>query len=514
MSSKMLLSALAAVAAIAVIAAPQDPSFEYPGAKHVGFDVPKEEPALAPQVSERVSVSFKNASMREVLDWLKNQGVSFVVKDEQIDKDARVSINLVNRPVEDFMRALATAWEGHWTQEKDIWVFHEGRDPNAAQELFGKLDQTTPLTRIEGAPFMNPSWVEGAKGFGQLTPGKMTKEQQEEFKKVFEKMNDPRGWEEFQKKWEQSGKDYEKTWKNKEFQLDPKMMEEMQRKAFEMAKTGEKFQFEPGMKGFKWDGKDFKPLDEKQLMEMQKHALEMAKESQKWTKLGPNGIIIDGKNWQNLDEKQLKELEKSGIKVSKNGNEFRYEMKPLDEKQMKEMQQRLSELSKQDKFRYNFKPFDEKQLKELQKQEIAINKDGKMWRIDPKNMDEQRMKELEKAGIKVSRSGDQWRYEVKPLDQNKIRTLRGRALQDAKAGRKLGQFFNGPEVSTRTSSHNLKAIYDSLTPTQEQKLKRLGYINYSDLNSNQRAMLGVITDDSWTISYKTDKVNLTIKSDR
>src|SRR4051812_23183729 len=81
MTSKLLVSALAAVAAIVVVAAPQDPSFDYPAAKHVGFDQPKDEPVLAPleqqDKSDRVSVSFTNATVREVLDWLKNQGMNF-----------------------------------------------------------------------------------------------------------------------------------------------------------------------------------------------------------------------------------------------------------------------------------------------------------------------------------------------------------------------------------------------------------------------------------------------------
>src|SRR5689334_9524969 len=97
MTSKLMLSALAAVAAIAVVAAPQDPSFDYPAAKHVGFDQPNEAAPQTPEParqerSDLVSVSFTDATVREVLDWLKNQGVSFVVTDQQVDKDSHVSI--------------------------------------------------------------------------------------------------------------------------------------------------------------------------------------------------------------------------------------------------------------------------------------------------------------------------------------------------------------------------------------------------------------------------------------
>jgi len=405
MSTKMLLSALAVVAAVAVIAAPQDPSFEYPAAKHVGFDLPKEDASQAPQSSERISVSFRNATIREVLDYLKSQGVNFVVGEDQLNKEGHVNINVVNQPVEGLMQALAGAWNGRWERKNDIWVFHKGRD------MF------EGITDSGGAVFAPAQkaggWTEGGKftpsePFMNLQGQKMTQQQEEDLKKALQKMNDPKQWEEFQKNWEKWTKDYEnnakefeKAFKDKKFEykFDSKQLEEMQKQAKEFSKNGKFFKFEPGQNGFIWDGKDMK-IDQKQLEEIRKNAVEMSKEGAKMKNFKPGqGFTWDGKAFKPLTEKQLKEL--------------------------------------RDSVRFNKTPFD-----------------GNFYR------------------------------------------------------------FNGPEISSSASAHNLKAIFESLTPAQEEKMKRLGYINYSDLNSRQRSLLGVITDDSWTITYKAGKVNLTIKSDR
>jgi hypothetical protein len=436
MSSKMFLSALAGVAAIAVVAAPQDPSFEYPGAKHIGFDVPKDEPALFGQATERVSVSFKNASLREVLDWLKNAGVSFVVGDDQVNKDSKTNINIMNQPVDQLMRALASSWGGHWEKQKDIWVFKKGQDVFGAPTIaegapFTRLDKL-PETVIAGDKAFKtlPGSVFtterdgkvrtllGAQGHGYVLGdhGEMTKEQEQALQKSLERMNDPKAMEEFKKSWEkwakeyeQNFKEFEKNWqrKNFEYKFDEKALQDMQKKSMDMAKAGKVFQFDSknGGKGMLFDGKEFKPLDEKMLKEMEKHQTDMAK--------------------------------------------------------------RLSEM------RFYTTP-DVKVQKSLADAEVKIAR--------------ARAEGAAKAGrTQVRRSG---------APSGSIRR------------------FASPEVGSFTSEHNLKAIYETLTPAQEIKLKRLGYINYSDLNSKQRALLGVITDDGWTISYKTDKADLTIKSDR
>jgi ribosomal protein S4E len=331
--------------------------------------------------------------------------------------------------------------------------------------------------------------------------------------------------------------EFRKTWQDKAFQFkfDDK---EMQKHFQEMEKNGQLFKLAPGQKGFIVDGKNFKPMDEKQMKEMEKHFQEMGKDGLfQHFKMDPNhkGFIVDGKNFKQFDEKQMKEMQKhfeemekssafQHFKIDPNQKGFIVDgknFKPMDEKQMKELHKHLQEMEKSGAFQHfkmepgqkgfswgeDFKQLDGQQIKEMQKHFQEMGKDGffKSFKIDPN----------QKGYIMDGKT-------QRPMTDKEMKTWRDKLEKAAKANAKghpftwnsEKSFFDGPNVSTSASAHNLKAIYDTLTPAQEQKLKRLGYINYSDLNSKQRNLLGVVTDESWTISYKTDKASLTIKSDR
>jgi hypothetical protein len=515
MSSKMFLSALATVAAVAVVASPQDPSFEYPAAKHVGFDVTKDDSQSSQ--SDKVSVSFKNATVREVLDWLKNQGVNFVIGDDQINKESRININVMNQPVESFMKALAGAWAGHWEKKEDIWVFRQGANP------FGERSAL-----FSGDAAKNPfTVVDGLKGDSKIYEGqlgdqrKLTEAQRAELQQSLGKM-DRKALEEFQKNWQ--GKEFQ-------FKFDEK---ELQNHLKEMQKDGKFFKMDPNSKGFLIDGKDFKMFDEKQMKDMQKHFEEMERSGAfKHFKMDPNskGFIIDGKDFKMFDESHMKDMQKHFEEMEKSGAFKHFKLDPnskgfivdgknfkqLDEKQMKEMQKHFKELETRGNF-YKMDP-----------NKSGIIVDGKTFKLDEKHLKdmERHFKEMEKSGnfYKLNPNSKGFIVDgktMKPMNEKEMKLWRDKIEKSAKARSKDRTFmwnsdksiYGGPNVSTSASAHNLKAIYESLTPAQEQKLKRLGYINYSDLNSKQRGLLGVVTDESWTISYKTDKAALTIKSDR
>lgn len=471
MSSKTILSALAAVAAIAIVAAAQDPTFEYPAAKHVGFDVPKDSLFQGSASSGSVSVSFRNATAREVLDWLKNEGVNFVVDDGQINKDGRVSLNVVNKPLQTVMDALARAWGGHWEKKNDIWIFRKGVDFfSSSGDLAG-----TPAPNTAYAPYLqNRLKSDGAivakiDNLDQVLriQGDLGKERSEALTKALQK-DDSKSWEEFAKAWQKWAQEYEKNFrefeknfkgKDFDFKMNVKMLEEMQKHAQDMAKAGEKMRSQtlpPGSHGFTWDGKDFKPLDDKQWQEMQKHFEEMGK--------GAHGLTWDGKDLKPFDDKKLlQEMQKRNEEMTKKSADMA--------KRSADMARKMAEEAKKN-------------------QRIYFN-DGKGYKVKTYTWDGKDFKSFGDQKGKVE-------YHVVPPGNQEGRI----------------RFYKGPDVTTGLSTHNLKAIYDSLTPTQDEKLKRLGYINYRDLNSNQRKLLGVITDESWSITYKTDKANLTIKSDR
>lgn len=376
MTSSLMLSALAAAAAILVVASPQDPSFDYPGAKHIGFDQARQAPEPAARQDQgRLSMSFSDATVGQVLDWLKSKGVDFVVSDEQVDKDSHISINLNNQPLAAVMDALGRAWNGRFERQGDIWVFRKG-----SLEMF-----STKAAFPEMAPA--PARVLTVPG---VPAG--SKEEQELWRKSFDKMNDPKHWAEIEKH------------------------------MAEIEKNGKVFRYElkAGQRGLTLDGKDLKPLDEKQIKAMQAQGLAMAKQAEAMAKQSK------------LTDEQAKQFEKRAVEMAKAGRDFTFVVPDM-------------------------KPLTELQIKALGAKDRADMGFARVWQSGP-------------SAVAIGGHG--------------------------------------------LSSRNLKAVYDLMTPTQTEKMNRLGYINYSDLNSKQRAILGVITDDNWTISYKTDKVNITIKSDR
>jgi len=558
MSSKIFLSALAAVGAIAVIAAPQDPTFEYPAAKHAGFNLPKDDSQSSPQAAERISVSFKNATVREVLDWLKNQGINFVVGDDQVDKDGHININVLNQPVENLMHALGAAWDGHWVKKNDIWVFKEGEDPfdnavfspKAADGNSSFKNDSAGDLHVLTSPFAETMKPLAGKlpGAGVLLDGVLPdgvlgeailgiqtdqgKQQEEAAQKALKNQNDTRAWEDFAKKWEEWAKEYEKTFEdfqknfppshsrkgqNFDFKFDDKQLQELQKQIEEMARQGERFRMNlgPGARGFTWDGQTLKPFDEKQFKEIENQSKDWAKQSEKLRldmKAGQKNFIWEGQNFKPLQDKQLQEMLKHAQEMEKQGEKFRMDMKPGQKGFTWDGQ--------------TFKPFDEKQLKEIEKQakEMAkasakgrMGQNGFIWSgKDFKPFDDKQLKDMQKQAEEMAKAGQQLRLKMKPgangftWDGQTLKPFTDKQFTKAfgKNQEPLAWLREGG-LSTR----NFKGIYDSLTPTQELKLKRLGYINYSDLNSKQRKLLGVITDESWTLSYKSDKINLTIKSD-
>ncbi len=125
-----MIGALALLGSVAVFARTQDPSFEFPGAKHVGYEQhvnPSNEArtVVLSQDEKQVSVSFTNATNAQVLEWLKGQGLNFAVADDQLNKNARISIQLNKVSLDRALRAIARAWDGRWVLQDDVYVFRK-----------------------------------------------------------------------------------------------------------------------------------------------------------------------------------------------------------------------------------------------------------------------------------------------------------------------------------------------------------------------------------------------------
>lgn len=130
MDVKTILGLTSAVFGAGVIAH-QDPSFEYPVVKPVLTSGPTQPENnysgtdySEPVFQKSISVRFKDASASDVLDWLSNQGVSFVTS--EVPKNAKVTLNLNNVPLSDAVEAIGAALGGGWERRGSVYVFRNG----------------------------------------------------------------------------------------------------------------------------------------------------------------------------------------------------------------------------------------------------------------------------------------------------------------------------------------------------------------------------------------------------
>jgi len=100
----------------------------------------------------RVSIDFQQADVGEVLDWLRHQNVSFVVAQGMIHEGSKVTMNIVEQPVDDVADALAMAMGGHWARRNEIRIFQPG--PGS----------------MEFGPFGQAPSPQGFGGFGGMMP--------------------------------------------------------------------------------------------------------------------------------------------------------------------------------------------------------------------------------------------------------------------------------------------------------------------------------------------------------
>jgi hypothetical protein len=104
----------------------QDPTFDFRFAA----------PELAPEQATPVIVSkpaqptvtarFRSAKVGDVLAWLERQNVNFIAAESDLPLQTRVSINLVDQPLDQVLSAIGEALKGHWIRRGNIHVFRSG----------------------------------------------------------------------------------------------------------------------------------------------------------------------------------------------------------------------------------------------------------------------------------------------------------------------------------------------------------------------------------------------------
>jgi hypothetical protein len=110
----VILVALGAVTLAAFGIAQQSGKAESPAAS-----APQD--ALAdPVFDQRVSVEFKDASFRDVLDWLSSTGVNFVAP--SLAREQRVTLKVENVPLRDLLRALSDIFGMTWSKQGEVYA--------------------------------------------------------------------------------------------------------------------------------------------------------------------------------------------------------------------------------------------------------------------------------------------------------------------------------------------------------------------------------------------------------
>ena len=89
-----------------------------------------ESPIQTVRVVERSSKlltgKFTNAKPQDVLNWLQKNGINFVIESGQLDKDARITLNVEKQPAESVVDAISAALGGHFANRNGILVFQKG----------------------------------------------------------------------------------------------------------------------------------------------------------------------------------------------------------------------------------------------------------------------------------------------------------------------------------------------------------------------------------------------------
>lgn len=105
-------------------------------------------PAPSPSLDKRVTASLTNASMDEVLQWLRRTGVNFVIEKTDASADTKLNINVVDKPLKDVMDAIASAVGGKWQKHGDVYSLDSRRMAWAPEVAEDWMRDLAPM--IEG----------------------------------------------------------------------------------------------------------------------------------------------------------------------------------------------------------------------------------------------------------------------------------------------------------------------------------------------------------------------------
>lgn len=106
------------------------------------------------RLDRKITKSFDNVALSEVLRWLAAEGVSFVVRDSEIT-DSKVSLNFSNEKLRDAVNAISDAFGGSWRRHGNVYVLHNG------PAMFFGAPPVPPTTPMADFHFEMPKIAQG-----------------------------------------------------------------------------------------------------------------------------------------------------------------------------------------------------------------------------------------------------------------------------------------------------------------------------------------------------------------
>lgn len=133
----------------------------------LGVTLANQEPTSpASAQNERVSASMNNASMDDVLEWLRRTGVNFVIEANDPAAQARLNINVNNQPLKDVMDAIANAVGGEWKKNGNVYSLRSGHGLAMAPSVpFGEGEMREWGENIAPKIRQHLEELEGMEGF-------------------------------------------------------------------------------------------------------------------------------------------------------------------------------------------------------------------------------------------------------------------------------------------------------------------------------------------------------------
>ena len=181
-----------------------------------------DEPVVQTLVSptHRVTVSFSNAPVQHVLDWLRKQDANFVVASSSLPSDLRLTISVKDEPLSAVEKVIATAMGGSWANHDGILVFQKGLLGDTTTGVLGKGMRFNVVPKGGGQLFVNPNGkdfelkVKDLDRLGDQFGPEFQKKIQDQFGPEFQKKIQEQFGPEFQKKLEAQAKAWQEQAKN------------------------------------------------------------------------------------------------------------------------------------------------------------------------------------------------------------------------------------------------------------------------------------------------------------